>query len=57
MEGELKRGGNALLPFVDVISGRHLLLKLKNQLPEMEKVQIPLREEEILMREDLLQII
>lgn len=42
IEAEIRRAGEALLPFVDVQSARHLLLKMKHQRPELEKLQIPL---------------
>lgn len=57
VEADIKRAGDALLPFIDVQSARHLLLKMKNHRPELEKVQIPLNEEEIRNREDLQEII
>jgi hypothetical protein len=57
VEADIKKAGDALLPFVDVQSARHLLLKMKNQRPELEKIQIPLNEEEIRNREDLQEII
>ena len=47
MDSDIKKAGNALLPFVDVQSTRHLLLKMKTMMPELEKIQIPLLEEEI----------
>lgn len=57
VEGEIVRSGNSLLPFIDVQSTRHLLLKLKLTLPDIEKIQIPLTEAEIRHRQDLLDII
>ena len=44
VDSDIKKAGNALLPFVDVQSSRHLLLKMKNMMPELEHIQIPLLE-------------
>jgi hypothetical protein len=38
VDADIKRSGNALLPFIDVQSARHLLLKMKTMMPELEKV-------------------
>lgn len=34
-ENEIRRGGNALLPFIDIQSARHLLLKMKTTRPDL----------------------
>ena len=57
VEEDIKKGGNALLPFAEVQSTRHLLLKMKTMMPELEKVQIPLLEEQTRKRLDLMDII
>lgn len=57
VEDEIIRAHGALLPFVDTQSMRHLLLKMKATQPEFERLQIPLTEDEIRKRQDLLAVI
>ena len=35
VDAAIKRAGNALLPFANVQSSRHLLLKMKTMMPEL----------------------
>jgi hypothetical protein len=53
VEDEINKGSNALLPFSNVQSTRLLFLRLRNRISELEKMQIPLLEEEFEKRENL----
>lgn len=57
VDAEIYKQRAALLPFINTQSARHLLLKMKATQPEFEKISIPLTEEEIRKRHDLLTII
>ena len=57
VEDEINEGSNALLPFVQVQSTRLLFLRLRNRITDLEKIQIPLLEEEFEKRENLREIL
>ena len=57
IDGDMPKGTGALIPFAEVQSARHLLLKMKAVQPELAKVEVPLLEEQIRKRQDLLSII
>ena len=56
-EADSNREKDSLNAFANVQSSRHLLLKLKSVLPELENAQIPLVEDSVKKREDLFSII